>query len=281
MDRSERSAREGSVGLRPDPGARARAAAHHAAPRLLLQIEGPVARGDPAGLLLDPRLARRGEAPVREQEAVVGPLSSSPRASRPRRCWRRGTPSPCSNSAFCMASSMRLGHRHRLRPAGRTPCCRSSRRTITHCALRQVLGAQLHAQAHAGELVLEVLEARALALVVVHHHRQPGLAQIRGQRLRLLDHRARAPRLLPMTTMTTWVGRELRGHDQPRVIRVGHDQAADEPGGDAPGRLPDEVLLPVAPLELVSRRPWRSSAPGCGRCRPAAPSCPASSPRCE
>src|SRR4029078_9775123 len=50
-----------SVRLRPDPGAGARAAADHAAPWLRLEIEGPFPRGDPAGLLLDARLACRGE----------------------------------------------------------------------------------------------------------------------------------------------------------------------------------------------------------------------------
>src|SRR5215831_17150525 len=64
----------GSVRLRPDPRAEARASAHHAASGLLLQVERAIARGDPAGLLLDARLARRSEAPLCHEEPVVSPL---------------------------------------------------------------------------------------------------------------------------------------------------------------------------------------------------------------
>ena len=49
--------------------------------------------------------------------------------------------------------------------------------------------------------------------------------------------------------MTTWVGASLGGKYQTMVVRVGHDQSADQPCRYAPAGSPDMLELPVAVLK--------------------------------
>ncbi len=91
---------------------------------------------------------------------------------------------------------------------------------------------------------------------------------------------ARSASFLKIGTITHLVRRQARRQDQALVVAVHHDDGADEARREAPRGRPAKLLLRSADRGSGCRRPWRSSARGCARCRPAGPCCRPSWLRC-
>src|SRR5262249_38886592 len=113
----------------------------------------------------------------------------------------------------------------------------------------QVLWPKLDAQADADQLVLVELEAGVFRFVVVDDDAEALALQLSGERFRSGENSDALFRALADHHDGDVGGGQPRRDNQPAVVRVGHDQRADQPRRYPPGGLPDVGLLTVATLE--------------------------------
>ena len=116
-------------------------------------------------------------------------------------------------------------------------------------ALLEVAGADLEAHRHALALPLEVLGARLHPVALVDLDEEAVVAQVLGDLVRGLED-GRALLVLAVDRHDHHVdGGHARRQHEAVVVRVRHDQGADQARGDAPAGLPDVLTLAGRVLE--------------------------------
>ena len=113
----------------------------------------------------------------------------------------------------------------------------------------QVARTQFDHQRHAAPLPIEELGARRLSLAVVDTG-----AHFLPNAVRSFEHAGPLLVLAVDGDQHHFVRSDAGRQHQPLVVRVAHDEAADQAGADAPTGLPDVIETPFLVLELHVER---------------------------